>query len=136
MNAQRKGFEMFTCGKCNGKGRIREYGHVADGVCFECGGTGKVEAREKSTVGAFTLENTLELLAEKEDFYSPEAYAANVAWITRKYDDGMNPVILRCQIIESGERAMYNWYLANGDEADKSNARRHLKRLDDEREGR
>lgn len=30
-----------TCGRCEGKGSLREYAHVAKGVCFACNGTGK-----------------------------------------------------------------------------------------------
>lgn len=31
------------CGRCNGKGQFREYGHVYGGVCFKCGGSGRVK---------------------------------------------------------------------------------------------
>lgn len=30
-----------VCSRCNGTGRIACYNHVAQGVCFKCGGTGK-----------------------------------------------------------------------------------------------
>ena len=33
-------FESKVCGRCNGKGRIHGYGHVMNGVCFGCGGSG------------------------------------------------------------------------------------------------
>ena len=29
-----------VCGKCGGTGRIREYAHIAAGVCFACNGSG------------------------------------------------------------------------------------------------
>lgn len=35
---------LRPCGKCDGKGRIRAYGHVAGGVCFLCSGHGTLEA--------------------------------------------------------------------------------------------
>lgn len=38
----------YTCGKCNGTGELRQYMHIAHGVCFTCGGTGKV-ARKPAT---------------------------------------------------------------------------------------
>lgn len=31
-----------TCGKCEGKGHIPSFAHVCEGVCFDCGGIGKV----------------------------------------------------------------------------------------------
>ena len=34
---------MEECHKCAGKGRIRGFEHYEGGVCFECGGTGKIE---------------------------------------------------------------------------------------------
>lgn len=30
---------QFSCTKCNGSGKVR-WRHVANGVCFKCGGTG------------------------------------------------------------------------------------------------
>lgn len=33
----------YVCWKCDGKGVIREYGHVQAGVCFACNGTGKAK---------------------------------------------------------------------------------------------
>jgi RecJ-like exonuclease len=30
------------CGKCEATGTIRSFQHVADGVCFACGGSGKL----------------------------------------------------------------------------------------------
>ena len=33
----------YVCWKCDGKGYIREYGHVEGGVCFNCNGTGKAK---------------------------------------------------------------------------------------------
>lgn len=32
------------CPKCNGKGFIGRYSHVASGTCFRCAGSGKVSA--------------------------------------------------------------------------------------------
>jgi hypothetical protein len=36
-----------VCGKCNGKGRIRVFEHVAGGTCFQCAGAGVIEARRR-----------------------------------------------------------------------------------------
>lgn len=38
--------KMEQCERCNGKGHIKAYGHVMDGVCFKCGGSGKQEAKK------------------------------------------------------------------------------------------
>jgi hypothetical protein len=32
----------YPCAKCSGSGVIHEFGHVKNGVCFDCGGTGEV----------------------------------------------------------------------------------------------
>lgn len=34
-----------TCGKCDGKGTINAFAHVAKGVCFQCEGTGRLPYR-------------------------------------------------------------------------------------------
>lgn len=34
-------YNKNICWKCQGKGRIREYGHVQGGICFECNGKGR-----------------------------------------------------------------------------------------------
>lgn len=36
-----RNFIRNSCPKCNGNGRIKEYGHVQGGICFECNGTGR-----------------------------------------------------------------------------------------------
>lgn len=44
MNATtRRAKILTTCDKCEGKGWIRGFEHYADGVCFQCGGTGRCE---------------------------------------------------------------------------------------------
>ena len=35
---------MKTCPKCNGKGILNGFLHIKDGVCFCCGGSGKVKS--------------------------------------------------------------------------------------------
>jgi len=54
-------FERVTCGRCNGAGRINAYGHIMNGVCFGCGGSGTKLTRKGSTawkayVAAMTIE--------------------------------------------------------------------------------
>lgn len=38
---------MTECDRCNGNGTIRGYSHVQGGVCFKCGGTGKVATKRQ-----------------------------------------------------------------------------------------
>jgi hypothetical protein len=33
----------YDCAKCDGRGRINGFQHIASGRCFQCGGSGKVE---------------------------------------------------------------------------------------------
>lgn len=50
-----------TCGKCDGKGKIRGFDHIEHGVCFACGGQGTVwvEAYDKSN-SAKAVDSDLE----------------------------------------------------------------------------
>jgi RecJ-like exonuclease len=41
----RKDNEMYTCPRCDGKGHLKEYGHIENGRCFKCRGTGKVNRK-------------------------------------------------------------------------------------------
>jgi len=57
------------CGKCDGKGVIDGFGHIANGVCFSCGGS-------KGRVARMTRELVLELEA-KVATGALEAYLAH-----------------------------------------------------------
>jgi hypothetical protein len=50
---KRQELEM-KCGKCGGRGYIKEYHHVSNGVCFECNGVGRVNS-DGSQIGVYTL---------------------------------------------------------------------------------
>ena len=42
-----------TCPKCNGTGHLTAFAHIANGDCFMCGGTGRVEAaKDGGTAGS------------------------------------------------------------------------------------
>ena len=36
---------IATCPKCDGSRNIEAFGHIASGVCFCCGGTGKIRVK-------------------------------------------------------------------------------------------
>jgi len=38
---------MYTCQRCNGKGRLPEHSNVMNGVCFKCNGTGKQASKPR-----------------------------------------------------------------------------------------
>lgn len=62
----------MVCPKCNGKGYIPEYGHIASGVCFLCNGRGYIDRagkpaqlRLKNVIGTlpgFTRRETFEVI--------------------------------------------------------------------------
>jgi len=41
--------QSYTCGKCDGKGRIDAFSYYANGVCFWCQGAGKIKQRKNAT---------------------------------------------------------------------------------------
>jgi hypothetical protein len=41
--------KSLTCAKCDGTGKILGFAHIADGVCFACGGTGRLAQDPKMT---------------------------------------------------------------------------------------
>lgn len=59
---------MFECPKCAGTGYIREYNHVAGGVCFLCNGKGTVDRlpRERKPRKQLTPEEKRAKQAKQE----------------------------------------------------------------------
>lgn len=107
---------MFACGKCNGKGMIREFGHVKMGRCFECDGRGKVSDRKKSTIANDSAEKIVQCFAkrgEQERFFLPEEWAAIVSWVHRKFAEGMDPVAIRGKVLESCDRRVAAYWENN-----------------------
>jgi hypothetical protein len=51
-----------SCGKCSGKGSINAFSGIANGVCFQCGGVGKV--KYASRTGKWTRELVIKHLDE------------------------------------------------------------------------
>jgi DnaJ-class molecular chaperone len=56
------------CPRCNGKGVLRAYGHIRDGICFNCGGTGKVMmSNRKSTKTQHQLDTEARYKRDREE---------------------------------------------------------------------
>jgi len=53
--------ETDDCGRCSGKGRINYWSHVANGVCFLCGGSKRITKTFKTTA-----EHRAKLAAKRE----------------------------------------------------------------------
>jgi hypothetical protein len=107
---------MFDCGKCNGKGKIREFGHVHFGICFECEGTGKTTNRAKSTVSKESSDRIISAfsnIGEQERFFSAPEWEAIVAWVHRSYDAGVDAMIIRAKVSESCDRRVRAYWANN-----------------------
>jgi len=55
----------MPCPRCAGKGQIPGYGHVLGGVCFKCGGSGKVPFRAVSTKPKWAVSAVLRETGER-----------------------------------------------------------------------
>lgn len=92
---------LTTCDKCDGKGYLRGLAHYANGVCFQCGGTGKVDAAlSDALMNAETREYVASIRAWLAGFDGAE-----VATVARKLA-GLSPKKLcevRAAALESRE---------------------------------
>lgn len=41
--------QTVTCNRCNGNGEISTFRHIANGTCFACGGSGKLDTRTRKS---------------------------------------------------------------------------------------
>lgn len=41
---------MIKCNKCDGKGTIDGFSHIANGICFQCKGCGKIKEAKNGSV--------------------------------------------------------------------------------------
>jgi RecJ-like exonuclease len=76
--ATAKTAKMTTCPRCDGKGHIPEYGFIANGVCFRCGGSGEVVYR-KPTVNKYAQVNAMHCKT------AAEAHAFRLAEIEKRF---------------------------------------------------
>ena len=65
-----------ACPRCSGKGNIPEYGFIAEGVCFRCGGSGRVVERKP---GKYAQVNAIHCKT------AAEAHAFRLAEIDRRF---------------------------------------------------
>ena len=75
-----------TCGRCDGSGVIRAFGHYVNGVCFACHGTGKLTV-EVSEIDAAARDASIKL------YHSQRAWLASLVSMTPaqvvSYFDGL-----------------------------------------------
>lgn len=78
-------YEVFqeVCSKCGGTGQLPEYGHVDNGVCFKCAGSGKGKLRKKLKVldnaQIKAIEDKLKATEDKrEQQFRDEAYTRSL----------------------------------------------------------
>ncbi len=79
-----------VCDMCHGKGRLREYAHVMDGVCFTCGGFGTArrvggtpeEVAKRARTRAKARERAAAKRAEKAAARAAGKAAQAEAWLT------------------------------------------------------
>lgn len=76
---------VHACSKCSGKGWINGFQHYADGVCFDCGGSGRMSEKttpakvlDRHMSAAIYMVDYL-LAALTEGHAGAEAYARKVA---------------------------------------------------------
>ncbi len=46
--------ETAQCPRCSGRGIIDAFGHVADGICFCCNGSGSIETDKEALIAKLT----------------------------------------------------------------------------------
>ena len=91
---------IANCAKCNGTGRLGHYGHIANGVCFDCQGTGKVSWQDR-TDG--TIKTSLEVFMRGGQF----SYASHRATVLA--DDGTWGKCLICNDLDDADAARALW---------------------------
>ena len=64
-----------TCGRCDGAGVIRAFGHYVNGTCFACHGTGELTV-ELSEIDAATRDASIKL------YHSQRAWLASLISMT------------------------------------------------------
>lgn len=99
----RNGTHIFvdcTCGRCGGDGYISYFGHIDQGVCFECGGSGVSTGHE---IKVYTDEYGAKLTAQREAREAKkrqklvdESAEWNKTWLEREgfNADGVTYVVL------------------------------------------
>ena len=99
----------FTCGKCDGRGRLNWASHYANGVCFACKGTGNLDNRDVTNAQWYQMQiSNLERLAEaalwgyhngRED-YAAHYIGAMIPGLFKVGTDGAREVL---RFVRAGE---------------------------------
>ena len=89
-----------TCPKCNGTGILSHYAHIASGVCFDCGGAGKISFKQR-TDGS--IKTSLEVFIRNGQYW----YAAHRATVLA--DDGTWGKCLICNDLQNADEARALW---------------------------
>ncbi len=99
---------VFDCPRCDGKGCIPEFRHIAGGRCFLCAGNKTINMKVK----------TVKVVEKKTQvvFRSCEVYQAIDIWMTGRF--GLEVVYSRYITNENREelRALWAWFKSNGAE--------------------
>lgn len=87
---------MVTCTKCDGRGKLRAFGHIENGKCFLCAGSGKLDASKvKATTQNLSPETLAAYLADKRATYLRhyKTVAARIPGLTlAQFQDMVRPL--------------------------------------------
>lgn len=72
------GTNTVACGKCDGSGRIKAFGHIESGRCFGCAGTGRLDA-SKLTQSSLKPVDVANYVAEQRAHYARHYATARTA---------------------------------------------------------
>lgn len=75
-----------TCDKCGGTGRISRFAYYADGICFDCDGTGIYSWTEKE----LTPENE----AKAQERYRKESEKRRAEWLRKEIDEAHRQALI------------------------------------------
>lgn len=102
---------QVDCGKCDGRGRLDWCGHIENGRCYACQGTGRVRVQAKTVqdraaeTAAYSMHTVAEALRDgrqdRAEFYARsvagELFKAGTAHarsiLSRRYYDSMDNLL-------------------------------------------
>ena len=92
--------QIETCTRCNGKGYLGQYLHRQEGVCYECGGSGKVEVEYELNKNFGLVEEipsyTEYMTTEEKEAYENAEIENEIVQVSMKiytkYENGLKRV--------------------------------------------